>query len=83
MGVKQTDRVALLLPNCPQFFIAQFAAWKIGAIVAPLNPLYTEYEIEGPLREHGVETIVTLTRFYDLVKRLQPRTPLRRPLPSR
>jgi len=70
--------VALLLPNCPQFFIAQFAAWKIGAIVAPLNPLYTEYEIEGPLREHGVETIVTLTRFYDLVKRLQPRTPLRR-----
>ena len=78
MGVKQADRVALLLPNCPQFFIAQFAAWKIGAIVAPLNPLYTEYEIEGPLREHGVETIVTLTRFYDLVKRLQPRTPLRR-----
>ena len=41
----------LLLPNCPQFFIAEFGAWKIGAIVAPLNPIYTEHELEGPLRE--------------------------------
>jgi long-chain acyl-CoA synthetase len=78
IGVKEGDRVALLLPNCPQFVIAQFGAWKLGAIVAPLNPLYTEHEIEGPLREHGIETIITLTRFYSLVKRLQPRTPLRR-----
>ncbi len=68
----------LLLPNCPQFLIAQFGAWKIGAIVAPLNPLYTEQELEGPLRENGIETIVTLTRFYGRVKRVQPRTPLAR-----
>jgi long-chain acyl-CoA synthetase len=66
------------LPNCPQFFIAEFGAWKIGAIVAPLNPIYTEHELEGPLREHGIETIVTLTRFYERVKRVQPRTPLKR-----
>src|SRR5439155_15744046 len=78
LGVKRGDRVALLLPNCPQFSIAQFAAWKLGAIVAPLNPIYTEHELEGPLREHGVETIVTLTRFYHRVKRVQPRTPVRR-----
>ncbi|OFW26184.1 MAG: AMP-dependent synthetase [Acidobacteria bacterium RIFCSPLOWO2_02_FULL_65_29] len=78
LGVTRGDRVALLLPNCPQFFIAEFGAWKIGAIVAPLNPIYTEHELEGPLRESGVETIVTLTRFYDRVKRVQPRTPLKR-----
>ena len=72
------DRVALLLPNCPQFFVAEFGAWKIGAIVAPLNPIYTEHELEGPLRDNGIETIVTLTRFYERVKRVQPRTPLRR-----
>jgi long-chain acyl-CoA synthetase len=59
LGIKRGDRVALLLPNCPQFFVAQFAAWKIGAIVAPLNPLYTDYELEGPIRTHGIETIVT------------------------
>ena len=56
LGVKRGDRVALLLPNCPQFFIAQFGAWKIGAIVAPLNPTYTEQEAEGPLRDNGIET---------------------------
>ena len=78
LGVTRGDRVALLLPNCPQFSIAQFGAWKIGAIVAPLNPIYTEPELELPLREHGVETIVTLTRYYARIKRLQPRTPVRR-----
>jgi long-chain acyl-CoA synthetase len=78
LGIARGDRIGLLLPNCPQFLIAQFGAWKIGAIVAPLNPTYTEREIETPLRDHEIETIVTLTRFYARVKRLQGRTPLRR-----
>ena len=78
IGVKPGDRIALLLPNCPQFFIAELGAWKIGAIVAPLNPLYTEEEIERPLVENGIETIVVLTRFYERVKRVQSRTPLTR-----
>jgi long-chain acyl-CoA synthetase len=78
LGVKAGDRVALLLPNCPQFFVAEFGAWKIGAVAAPLNPTYTEHELEGPLRDHGVETIVTLTRFYERVKKVQPRTAVRR-----
>jgi long-chain acyl-CoA synthetase len=78
LGVKRGDRVGLLLPNCPQFFIAELGAWKLGAIVAPLNPIYTEHELEGPLREHGIETIVVLTRFYERIKRLQPRSRLRR-----
>ena len=78
LGIRRGDRVGLLLPNCPQFFIAQFGAWKIGAIVAPLNPIYTEHELEGPIREHGIETLVTLTRFYRRVKNIQPRTGLKR-----
>jgi long-chain acyl-CoA synthetase len=78
LGVKRNDRVALLLPNCPQFVIAQYAAWKIGAIVAPLNPIYTEHELEGPLRDQGIENIVTLTRFYARVKHVQPKTGVRR-----
>jgi long-chain acyl-CoA synthetase len=77
LGVRRGDRIALLLPNCPQFLIAQFAAWKAGAIVAPLNPTFTEHELEVPLCEHGVETIITMTRFYGRVKQLQRRTPLR------
>jgi long-chain acyl-CoA synthetase len=78
LGIARGDRVGLLLPNCPQFFIAEFGAWKLGAIVAPFNPTYTERELECPIREHGVETIVTLTRFYRRIKALQRRTPLKR-----
>jgi len=68
LGVARGDRVALVLPNCPQFLIAQYGAWKAGAIVSPLNPIYTEHELEAPLRDHGVETVVTLTRFYPRIK---------------
>ncbi|MGE0448297.1 MAG: long-chain fatty acid--CoA ligase [Vicinamibacterales bacterium] len=82
LGVRRGDRVALLLPNCPQFFVAELAAWKLGAIVAPLNPIYTEHEIEQPLREHGVETIVTLSRFYERVRRVRARTPVKRVIVS-
>ena len=78
LGVGRGDRVGLMLPNCPQFFNAQFGAWKLGAIVAPLNPIYTEHELEGPLRDHGIETVVTLTRFYQRLKRVQPKTAVRR-----
>jgi long-chain acyl-CoA synthetase len=78
LGIGQGDRVGLLLPNCPQFFIAQFGAWKLGAIVAPLNPIYTEHELEGPVRDHGIETVVTLTRFYQRVKNVQARTGVKR-----
>lgn len=77
-GVKRGDRVGLLLPNCPQFFVAELGAWKVGAIVAPLNVIYTEHELEGPLRENGIETIVTLTRFYERVNNVRARTPLKR-----
>ncbi len=45
IGVKRGDRVALCLPNCPQFMIAEFAAWKAGAIACPFNPTYTDREI--------------------------------------
>jgi len=77
-GVKKGDRVALLLPNCPQFIIAEMGAWKAGATVLPLNPIYTESELEGPLVNCAPETIVTLTLFYNRVKAIQPNTKVKR-----
>ncbi|HEY65605.1 MAG TPA: long-chain fatty acid--CoA ligase [Caldilineae bacterium] len=76
-GVRKGDRVALLLPNCPQALIAEFGAWKAGAIVAPLSPLYTERELEHALTECRAETAVVLTPFYAKLKALQPRTQVR------
>jgi long-chain acyl-CoA synthetase len=78
LGVARGDRVALLLPNTPQFLICELGAWKAGAIVVPLNPIYTEPELAGALARTGAETIVVLTPFYHRVKAVQPRTALRR-----
>ena len=77
LGIAQGDRVALLLPNCPQFVVAELGAWKIGAVVAPLNPLYPEAELELALHESGATAIVVLSRYYERVKRVQARTKLR------
>jgi long-chain acyl-CoA synthetase len=76
LGVAPGDRVALLLPNCPQFLIGELGAWKAGAILVPLNPIYTEQELEGALRRTGAETILVLTPFYRRIRALQPRTAL-------
>jgi long-chain acyl-CoA synthetase len=78
LGVRPGDRVALLLPNCPQFFIAEFGAWKTGAIVVAINPTYTEREIEHVLESTRAETVVVLTPFYERIKSVQPRTGLKR-----
>jgi long-chain acyl-CoA synthetase len=74
LGVGRGDKVALLLPNCPQFVIAQLGLWKLGAVVVPLNPIYTEHEMVAPLVNAGVRIVVSLTRFYDTLKAAQPRT---------
>jgi long-chain acyl-CoA synthetase len=78
MGVKKGDRIALLLPNCPQFIIAELGAWKAGATICPLNPIYTEHELQEPLTNCAPETIVTLTPFYNRIKSIQPNTKLKR-----
>jgi long-chain acyl-CoA synthetase len=78
LGAAPGDRVALLLPNCPQFLIGELGAWKAGAILVPLNPIYTEQELEGALRRTGAGTILVLTPFYRRIKAVQPRTALTR-----
>ena len=77
-GVKPGDRVALVLPNCPQFFVAEFGVWKAGGIVVPLNPTYSERELQQALDATGAEVAVVLTPFYARVKQAQGRTAVRR-----
>jgi len=78
MDVRSGDRVAICLPNCPQFMIAEFGAWKTGAIASPFNPTYSEREMEDALQATGAETVVVLNRFYGKLKRIQSRTSLKR-----
>ncbi|MBW7932659.1 MAG: AMP-binding protein [Gemmatimonadaceae bacterium] len=76
LGVTKGDRVAVMLPNTPQFFVCELGAWKIGAILVPLNPIYTEEELLGPLKDTAPKVVVTLTPFYGRVKHVQPATPV-------
>lgn len=72
LGVRRGDRVGLLLPNCPQFVIAQLGLWKLGALVVALNPIYTEHELVAPLKTTGTRIVVALTKFYRTMKAAQP-----------
>ena len=74
LGVKKGDRVAIVMPNCPQFLIAQFGVWKCGAIAAPINPLYTERELEHALNECGAQIVIALSLFYNTVRAVRHRT---------
>jgi long-chain acyl-CoA synthetase len=78
IGVKPGDRVAIILPNCPQFIVAEIAAWKAGAIVCPVNPTYTDRELEAALNATGAETAFVLNRFYEKLKSVQPQTAIKR-----
>src|SRR5437764_11041117 len=68
LGVKTGDRVALLLPNSPQFVIAFYGALRAGAIVVPCNPLYTPPELQHQLADSGATVVVALSRLYPVVK---------------
>ena len=78
LGVRKGDRVAVLLPNCPQFFVAEFGAWKIGAVVVCVNPTYTERELEQVLESTRAETVIALTPFYARLKQVRGRTGVKR-----
>jgi len=63
-GVRQGDRVALILPNCPQYVIAYYAALRLGAVVVGNNPLYTERELTHQLSDAQVSIVVVLDSLY-------------------
>ena len=68
LGVAKGDRVALVLPNMPQFVIAFYGALRAGAVVVPCNPLYTAPELGYQLSDSGATVVVVLSRLYPVVK---------------
>ncbi|MGD2078105.1 MAG: long-chain fatty acid--CoA ligase, partial [Chloroflexota bacterium] len=78
LGVGPGDRVAVMLPNSPQFTIAAFATWRIGAIMVCCNPLYMPREIEHLLSDSGSETMIVMSSLYERVKQVRDKTSLKR-----
>ena len=63
LGVRPGDRVAIQLPNFPQFVVGFYGALKVGAVVVPVNPLYKVHDLETVLKNSGARVILTLPRF--------------------
>jgi len=58
LGVQAGDRVALILPNCPQHVVAFYAVLRLGAIVVEHNPLYTERELRHLFEDHAARVAI-------------------------
>jgi len=70
LGVSPGDRVAMLLPNIPQVVIANYAAFRIGAVTALNNPLYTERELTHQLNTSGAKILITLDLLHSMAVKL-------------
>jgi long-chain acyl-CoA synthetase len=77
LGVKKGDRVAIILPNVPQYPAVHYAVMRLGAIAVPTNPLYVERELEYQLNNSGAEVAVVLDLLYSRVEAIRGRTNLR------
>ncbi|MCS7139902.1 MAG: long-chain fatty acid--CoA ligase [Nitrososphaerota archaeon] len=77
LGVNKGDRVALFLPNCPNFVIAYYGTLKAGGVITAISPLARERELEYQINDSESETIVTLDLLYPLVEKVCGRTKLR------
>ncbi|MFD1735580.1 long-chain fatty acid--CoA ligase [Bacillus salitolerans] len=68
------DRVAIMLPNCPQYVISYYGTLTLGGIVTQVNPMLVERELQYILQDSGAETIIILDVFYSRLKAVQSET---------
>jgi len=78
MGVKKGDRVLIYISNCIQWVIAFLSIQKIGAVIVPVSPIYTSFEIEYMINDSGAETIICLDTNFGYVKEVLSKTELKR-----
>jgi long-chain acyl-CoA synthetase len=78
LGIGKGDKVMLYISNSVQWVISFFAIQKIGAIVIPIPPIYTSFEIEYMINDSGAETVICLDTNFGYVKEIFPKTCLKR-----
>ncbi len=76
-GLRPGERIALMMPNVPQYPIAAAAALRAGLVVVNVNPLYTPRELEHQLRDSGASAIVLLENFAATLEQVSERGALR------
>ena len=77
LGLERGDRVAIMLPNVPQYPVAVAAVLRAGCVVVNVNPLYTPRELEHQLRDSGARAIVVLENFAATLQQVLDAVPMR------
>ncbi|POX67042.1 long-chain fatty acid--CoA ligase [Microbacterium sp. Ru50] len=66
-GVRRGDRVAIVLPNCPQHIVAFYAVLRLGAVVIEHNPLYTAREMRKQFEDHGAKVAIVWSKLVSVL----------------
>ena len=76
LGLKQGDRIALMMPNVLQYPIAIIGVLRAGLVVVNVNPLYTPRELEHQLKDSGAKAIIVLENFAHVFQQIQKNVPV-------
>ncbi len=76
LGIGKGDRVAIILPNLPQYIVAHFGILRAGAVVVPNNPLYTDRELAYQLKDSGARVAIALNLLVPKLERIWSDTDL-------
>ncbi|NDY92669.1 long-chain-fatty-acid--CoA ligase [Ideonella sp. TBM-1] len=74
-GLGKGDRVAVMMPNLPQYLVAIPAVLRAGCVVVNVNPLYTPRELEHQLKDSGASAIIVLENFAATLEEVIDRVP--------
>ena len=77
LGLVKGDRVAIMMPNVPQYPVAVAGILRAGYIVVNVNPLYTARELEHQLKDSGAKAIVIIENFAATLEKCLPATPVK------
>jgi len=75
LGLERGDRLALMLPNCPQFPLGLFAAARLGAVAVPINPLLSAQEVHFVLADSQAKVLLTIGPLQELAQAVKPNLP--------
>lgn len=80
MGITRGDRVAVMLPNWPEFVCAYYAVARMGVVIVPMNTRFRRREVEHIVSETGASALIVVDQFLgfdyvDLVRELWPKLP--------
>lgn len=76
MGIEKGDRIAIMLPNCPQYVFCYYAALQCGATIVQINPMYKEFELLHVLNDSKAKLMIALDKLLPLVNKIESDTAL-------